>query len=114
MLEPKKVPMKNHPCGGAVNLQTLATKLLGGGGKTVGEGVAKETSMKKWSAWTLADGQFHYTRLLLPVTLPRLFYTCLRQANSTINRAHLWGRSLREMSPALSVVWGSSPESNGG
>lgn len=70
VLEPKKVPMKNHRCGGAVNLQTLAMKLSGGGGKQWG------------SAWTLADGQFRYTRLLLPVALqcgtpPRLFYTCL-------------------------------------
>lgn len=45
--------------------------------------------------WQTAN--FVYTRLLLPVTLPRgmlprLFYTCLRQANSTINRAHLWAK----------------------
>lgn len=46
VLEPKKVPMKNHRCGGAVNLQTLAMKLLGGGGKQWGRGEAKGTSMK--------------------------------------------------------------------
>lgn len=97
VLERKKVPMKNHRCGGAVNLQTLATKLLGGGGKQWGRGGAKGTSTKKVVCLDIGGQpiQLHPLAAASGASVWHAATTILHvplTGNSMINRAHLWAK----------------------